>query len=118
MVQKVMVRRIWSISLMIGLALFINSNLELQSSLMLVLIRGGLGTRTVLLEALSLFNRSTIKIGGYSDARYLSEGDALGHDWVPAECDVSIRTGWFWHASEKPKSAMTLLDLYYKSVSR
>jgi len=38
---------------MIGLALFINSNLELQSSLMLVLIRGGLGTRTVLLEALA-----------------------------------------------------------------
>ncbi|CAN4119399.1 unnamed protein product [Withania somnifera] len=45
-------------------------------------------------------------------------GDAFGHDWVPAECDVSIRPGWFWHASEKPKSAMTLLDLYYKSVGR
>lgn len=51
MVQKVMARRIWSISLMIGLALFINSNLELQFSLMLVLIQGGLGTRMVLLEA-------------------------------------------------------------------
>lgn len=46
------------------------------------------------------------------------EGDAFGHDWVPAECDVSIRPGWFWHASEKSKSAMTLLDLYYKSVGR
>lgn len=31
---------------------------------------------------------------------------------------MSIRSGWFWHASEKPKSAMTLLDLYYKSVGR
>lgn len=66
----------------------------------------------------SLFNHSAIKIGGYSDARYSAEGDAFGQDWVPAECDVSIRTGWFWHASEKPKSAMTLLDLYYKSVGR
>lgn len=37
---------------------------------------------------------------------------------MPAECDVSIRPGWFWHASEAPKSALTLLDLYYKSVGR
>lgn len=42
----------------------------------------------------------------------------FGQDWIPAECDVSIRPNWFWHASEKPKSAMTLLDLYYKSVGR
>lgn len=46
------------------------------------------------------------------------EGDPLGHEWVPAECDVSIRPGWFWHASEVPKSARTLLDIYYKSVGR
>lgn len=37
---------------------------------------------------------------------------------MPAECDVSIRPGWFWHASEVPKSAMRLLDIYYKSVGR
>lgn len=37
---------------------------------------------------------------------------------MPAECDVSIRPGWFWHKSEAPKSALTLLDLYYKSVGR
>ena len=37
---------------------------------------------------------------------------------MPAECDVSIRPGWFWHASQVPKSAMTLLDIYYKSVGR
>lgn len=46
------------------------------------------------------------------------EGDPFGHDWVPAECDVSIRPGWFWHPSEVPKSASTLLDIYYKSVGR
>ncbi|XP_055834550.1 alpha-L-fucosidase 1 [Solanum dulcamara] len=66
----------------------------------------------------SLFNCSAVKIGAYNDPIYSMEGDAFGHDWVPAECDVSIRPGWFWHASEKPKSAMTLLDLYYKSVGR
>lgn len=50
--------------------------------------------------------------------RYSQGGDPHGHDWVPAECDVSIRPGWFWHASEAPKSAVELLDLYYKSVGR
>ncbi|KAK4492711.1 hypothetical protein RD792_003531 [Penstemon davidsonii] len=65
----------------------------------------------------SLFNTSDAKIGD-TDAEYSGGGDPLGHDWVPAECDVSIRPGWFWHPSEVPKSAMTLLDLYYKSVGR
>ncbi|KAK4440696.1 Alpha-L-fucosidase 1 [Sesamum alatum] len=65
----------------------------------------------------SLFNRSNAKIGD-TDSQYSEEGDPLGPDWVPAECDVSIRPGWFWHASEVPKSAMALLDLYYKSVGR
>ncbi|KAM7527985.1 hypothetical protein LguiB_031395 [Lonicera macranthoides] len=65
----------------------------------------------------SLFNRSDAKIGD-TDASYSQGGDPLGHDWVPAECDVSIRPGWFWHASEVPKSPMELLDLYYKSAGR
>lgn len=50
--------------------------------------------------------------------RYSGEGDPYGHDWIPAECDVSIRPGWFWHPSEVPKSARTLLDIYYKSAGR
>lgn len=65
----------------------------------------------------SLFNRSSAKIGD-TDSEYSRGGDPLGHDWVPAECDVSIRPGWFWHASEAPKSARTLLDIYYKSSGR
>ncbi|KDP43984.1 hypothetical protein JCGZ_05451 [Jatropha curcas] len=65
----------------------------------------------------SLFNRSAARIGG-TDLSYLNIGDPAGHDWVPGECDVSIRPGWFWHASESPKSAMRLLDIYYKSVGR
>ncbi|PSR86562.1 Alpha-L-fucosidase [Actinidia chinensis var. chinensis] len=65
----------------------------------------------------SIFNRSAVKIGD-TDPKYSQEGDPFGQDWVPAECDVSIRPGWFWHASESPKSAQTLLDIYYKSVGR
>ncbi|XP_050206178.1 alpha-L-fucosidase 1 [Mercurialis annua] len=66
----------------------------------------------------SLFNRSAVEIGGSTHQKYKQEGDPSGHDWVPAECDVSIRPGWFWHASETPKSAKQLLDIYYKSVGR
>lgn len=50
--------------------------------------------------------------------RYLNKGDEMGTDWVPPECDVSIRKGWFWHKNEEPKSLKQLLDVYYKSVGR
>jgi alpha-L-fucosidase len=50
----------------------------------------------------------------------LNRGDRPGSHWVPAECDVSIRPGWFYHANEdsKVKSGSTLVDLYYASVGR
>jgi alpha-L-fucosidase len=50
----------------------------------------------------------------------LQRGNVWGRYWVPAECDVSIRPGWFYHANEdaKVKSQEQLFDLYLKSVGR
>ncbi|MEP6676307.1 MAG: alpha-L-fucosidase [Ferruginibacter sp.] len=50
----------------------------------------------------------------------LNAGNANGKNWIPAECDVSIRPGWFWHKNEddKVKTPETLFDLYLKSVGR
>ncbi|MBL7749709.1 MAG: alpha-L-fucosidase, partial [Chitinophagaceae bacterium] len=50
----------------------------------------------------------------------LNHGNYYGKHWIPAECDVSIRPGWFYHANEndKVKDAATLFDLYLKSVGR
>ncbi|MDB5151249.1 MAG: hypothetical protein JWQ57_5269, partial [Mucilaginibacter sp.] len=49
-----------------------------------------------------------------------TEGTRNGKYWMPAECDVSLRPGWFYHKTqdEGVKSPYTLLDLYYKSVGR
>ena len=50
----------------------------------------------------------------------LNQGERPGTDWVPAECDVSIRPGWFYHASQddQVKTPQQLLDIYYQSVGR
>ncbi|MCU0335466.1 MAG: alpha-L-fucosidase [Chitinophagaceae bacterium] len=50
----------------------------------------------------------------------LNSGNRYGRHWIPAECDVSIRPGWFYHAEEdgKVKSGETLFQLYLKSVGR
>lgn len=37
---------------------------------------------------------------------------------MPPECDVSIRTGWFWHKNQSAKPLSQLLDIYYSSVGR
>jgi len=57
---------------------------------------------------------------GKADTGRLNRGDRPGTDWVPAECDVSIRPGWFYHAKEddRIKTPKELVDLYYASVGR
>ena len=67
----------------------------------------------------STLNRDDFAPGRADEAR-LNRGDRPGSHWVPAECDVSIRPGWFYHSREddQVKSAATLVDLYYSSVGR
>lgn len=50
----------------------------------------------------------------------LNHGNYRGKVWMGAECDVSIRPGWFWRESEngKVKTPAQLFDLYLKSVGR
>ncbi|MDO4792448.1 MAG: cell wall-binding repeat-containing protein [Buchananella hordeovulneris] len=45
-------------------------------------------------------------------------GNANRMHWWPAEADVSIRPGWFWHASQSPKSVDQLMHIYRRSVGR
>ena len=55
---------------------------------------------------------------GYPKYRELQYGHADGNQWVAAECDVSIRPGWFYHPEEdnRVKTVEQLTDLYYRSV--
>ena len=55
---------------------------------------------------------------GQADAKRLNSGDRPGTHWLPAECDVSIRPGWFYHAKEDAlvKTPQQLLDIYYQSI--
>lgn len=48
----------------------------------------------------------------------LRDGDAL--KWYPAETDVSIRPGWFYHETEdkKVKTPEYLKEIYFNSVGR
>jgi alpha-L-fucosidase len=57
---------------------------------------------------------------GYSLYEEATEGTRNGEYWMPAECDVPLRGGWFYHQSQdgQTKSAYKVLDLYYKSVGR
>ncbi|MBI1767089.1 MAG: alpha-L-fucosidase [Bacteroidetes bacterium] len=52
--------------------------------------------------------------------KLLNEGSENGKQWIPAECDVSIRPGWFYHSSEDSlvKTPEQLFDIYLKSVGR
>ncbi|MBL7708881.1 MAG: alpha-L-fucosidase [Chitinophagaceae bacterium] len=79
-------------------------------------------------------NQTTIAAGSQKDIAFKPQGDMRGDDlgsrekivnakglvWYPAETDVSIRPGWFYHEAEdsKVKSPEKLLDIYFNSVGR
>lgn len=50
----------------------------------------------------------------------LNQGNIFGKTWIPAECDVSIRPGWFYHKKEDSlvKTPQQLFEIYLKSVGR
>jgi len=57
---------------------------------------------------------------GESDYRLNPGGTRDGKFWIPAECDVPLRRGWFYHPEEDStvKSPERLFDIYLKSVGR
>ncbi len=59
-------------------------------------------------------------VPGDAQSDQLNTGMRFGSRWLPAECDVSIRPGWFWHEHEnnQVKTPDQLLDLYFQSVGR
>jgi alpha-L-fucosidase len=67
----------------------------------------------------SLLKKDELWPGG-DFARILGAGHEDGNYWVPAEVDVSIRRGWFYHQSQDSlvRSPENLLNLYYSSVGR
>jgi alpha-L-fucosidase len=52
--------------------------------------------------------------------RESAAGTRDGSQWLPAECDVSIRPGWFWRDAENGgvKTPAQLIALYYQSAGR
>jgi len=66
-----------------------------------------------------LLNKDEMYPGG-NFARILGEGHEDGNYWVPAEVDVSIRPGWFYHQSQDSlvRSPENLMEIYYSSIGR
>ena len=62
----------------------------------------------------------TLFAGKAGIEKLLNEGDENGTKWIPAEVDVSIRKGWFYHAEEDSlvKTPEQLFDIYLTSVGR
>jgi alpha-L-fucosidase len=62
----------------------------------------------------------TLYAGKAGIEKLLGTGNENGTHWIPAEVDVSIRPGWFYHAKEDSlvKTPEKLFDIYLTSVGR
>ncbi|MFT4202993.1 MAG: discoidin domain-containing protein [Chitinophagaceae bacterium] len=60
----------------------------------------------------------TLYAGKEGIEELLNSGSEDGTKWIPAEMDVSIRPGWFYHANEKVKTPEDLFTIYLTSVGR
>lgn len=62
----------------------------------------------------------TLHAGKQGITDLLNTGHPDGTHWIPAEVDVSIRPGWFYHEKEDSlvKSPEKLFDIYLTSVGR
>lgn len=59
-------------------------------------------------------------VPGDSNYSLSPEGTRNGEYWIPAECDVPQRPGWFYHPEhdERVKTPDQLFEIYLKSVGR
>jgi alpha-L-fucosidase len=59
-------------------------------------------------------------VPGEVDNSNLPTGTRGGEFWIPAECDVPQRPGWFYHEdqNDKVKTPNQLFEIYLKSVGR
>jgi len=62
----------------------------------------------------------TVATPGETNSEKAPEGTRNGKFWKPAECDVPLRNGWFYHTSDDNhvKSVSELFEIYSKSVGR
>ncbi len=62
----------------------------------------------------------TLYAGKSGINKLLNSGSEDGTSWVPAEVDVSIRPGWFYHSSEDSlvRSPENLFKIYLETVGR
>lgn len=65
-------------------------------------------------------NNDTLYAGKAGITDLLGTGSEDGQKWIPAEVDVSIRPGWFYHPEEDSlvKTPEELFEIYMTSVGR
>lgn len=58
------------------------------------------------------------QLGTEAELDYLQHGDSSGTLFSIGEADVSLRSGWFYHEDQDPKSLEELVEIYFHSVGR